>query len=202
MSQHVDPDLSFVALDGDAFRAPEGTTLPPIAAGPPVTGPLDALAAPWLPFGGVEAGLSLATEVDQNQKRIWNAPRGSIYRTITRSEVKTITFRAVEHSEATVKTIQRGGSATEVGSPGSGVFKWTENPSGNGEVFAFAFDVRDGDKHLRYFFERVELAGVPTEVYDGEDIVGWDITLTVLVGDDGAASQEKYSNFDPTVTAA
>lgn len=201
MSQHVDPDLSFVALDGDAYRAPEGTNLPPVAVGPPATTPLDELADPWLPYGGVEAGLSIATEVDQNQKRIWNAPRGSIYRTITRSEVKSITFRAVEHSEATVLTTQRGGTAAAL-TDAPGVFQWTENPSGNGEVFAFAFDVRDGDKHLRYFFPRVELAGVPQEVFNGEDIVGWDITLTVLVGDDGASAQEKYSNFDPTVVAA
>lgn len=194
MSQHVDPDLSFVALDGDAFRAPEGTAIPAAAA------VLGNLAPPWLPYGGVEAGLTLATEIDQNQKRIWNAPRGSVYRTIVRSEVKTITFRAVEHSEATVKTIQRGGTATET-AVGSGVFKWTENPSGNGDVFAFAFDVRDGDKHLRYFFHRVEISGVPQEVYSGEDIVGWDITLTVLANPDGETA-EKFSNFDPLVTAA
>lgn len=197
MSQYVDPDLSFVALDGDAFRAVEGTAIPAAAA------VLDDLAdPPFLPFGGVEAGLSLATEVDAEQKRIWNAPRGSVYRTIVRSEVKSITFRAVEHSEATVKTIHRGGGAAET-SVGSGVFKWTDNPSGNGEIFMFVFDVRDGDKHLRYFFPRVELTNgqPPTEVYDGETLVGWDIALTVLTNP-GGETFEKYSNFDPTATAA
>lgn len=194
MSQHVDPDLSFVALDGDAYRAPEGTAIPAGAA------VLDDLPPAYLPFGGVEAGLSLATEIDKTDKRIWNAPKGAIYRTIVKSEVKTITFRAVEHSEATVKTISRGGGAVETAA-GSGVFKWSDNPSGNGEVFCFVFDVRDGDKLLRYFFERVELAGVPTEVYDGQDIVGWDITLNVLTNPAGETSQ-KYSNFDPNVTAA
>lgn len=194
MSQYVDPDLSFVALDGDAFRAPVGTALPP-------TNPLDDLADPWLPYGGIEAGLTIATEQDRNQKRIWNAPRGTIYRTITRSEVKRITFRAVEHSEATVKTVQRGGTVTET-AVGSGIFEWTENPTGASEVFAFALDVRDGDKHLRYYWERVELESPPQEVFDGEDLVGWDITLTVLANDNGTTGQEKWSNFDPTVTAA
>lgn len=196
MSQHVDPDLSFVALDGDGYRAPEGT---PIPAAP---GVLAALPAPFSPYGGIEAGFSLATEVDAEQKRIWNAPRGSVYRTIVRSEVKTITFRAVEHSEATVLTIQRGGTATET-AVGSGVFKWTDRPTDESDIFMFVFDVRDGDKHLRYFFPRVELTNgqPPTEVYDGTTIVGWDISLTVLANPAGETS-EKYSNFDPVATAA
>ena len=100
-----------------------------------------------------------------------------------------------------VKTIQRSGSVTETAAD-SGVFKWTEKPSGNGEIFMFAFDVRDGDKHLRYFFPRVELTSgqPPQEVFNGEDPVGWDISLTVLANP-GGVTFEKYSNFDPTVTA-
>lgn len=194
MSQFVDPDLSFVALDGDAFRAEEATALPLDAAA------LDPLGAGWLPYGGVEAGLSLATEIDKEDKRIWNAPRGAIYRTIVRSEVKSVTFRAVETSAATVKTLHRGGGAAET-TVGSGTWKWTDNPSGNGEVFRFAFDVRDGDKHLRYIFPRVELASIPTEVYDGTTLVGWDFTLNVLTNP-GGPTFLKYSNFDPTAVAA
>lgn len=106
MSQYVNAEQNFLALDGDAFRAPLGTTITDAAA-------LAALATPWLPYGAVEAGFVIPTAQDRTPRFVWNK-RGAAYRIITNNEIKTIVFKAPDRSQATVLTQNRGGLITPV----------------------------------------------------------------------------------------
>lgn len=199
MSIHVDADQSFVALDGDGFRAPVGTTIADLEALDPIgTGDAGDL---WDPYGGIEAGLTLAPTRERTPKSIWN--KRGVYRVINGAETLKISFRAVEESAATLKTRHRGGGLVPVppasGTTPTGIFKHSTNPTGDGEKFAFAMDIRDGLKHLRKYWPVVELDSDPQEVYDGENLVGYDFELLVL--EHPVLVPAAWQNFDPTVVA-
>lgn len=183
----------FISLSGDGSLLTGGTS-PAV-----VVTPVDSL---WLPYGGIEAGLTIDTSQDRTPKTIMN--KKGVYRRIDGPETKEITFRAVDDSPATLKTRTRGGSLVAVppasGTTPTGIWKLSDNPTGAGESFAFAMDVRDGAKHFRKYWPEVELTAVPQEVYNGEDLTGYEFKLGPL--EHPLLVPAHWQNFDTNVVAA
>jgi len=187
MSTYADPSKARVWLDGDCFRAPEGTDLPTniFAAD---------LGTDWDAYGGVKAGFTVTSDREVNNIDVWNNTSGSPYKRRKLTPAVTIAFRPVDYSAATIMTLIRGGSVTEVGT-GSGVFEMVE---GDDERFAYILRVKDGAAQKAYFVASCELLTIPEEVMGTEDDVeGWDIELGPLAPADGTKAVRKFLNSNP-----
>ncbi len=189
MSTYADPSKARVWLDGDAFRAPAGTALPTDIFA-------TTLPAAWLAFGGIKAGFKVTSDRDVNDIDVWNNTSGSPYKRRKLTPAVTIAFRPVDYSKATVLTLIRGGSVTEVGTTGSGVFEMIE---GNDENFAYIMRVVDGPAKKAYYVASCELLTIPEESIGeaDDDVEGWDIELGPLAPSDGTKAVRKFLNTNP-----
>lgn len=166
MSKFANPDKAYVWLDGDAFRAPAGTQLP-----------TDLYAADlpeeWLAFGGIEAGFEETSEQAVNKLNVFNY-RQSAYKVGRDPLVSGMKFRAVDNSEATLKTRLQGGKVTKDG----------DNyiiEKGIGEEFALLVRLDDGDDKMAWYSPRVTLSGPATRAaIDGKSIDGFEFDITAL----------------------
>lgn len=187
MSDYADPSKARVWLDGDAFRAPAATALP-------VDIFADTLPVAWEAYGGVKAGFTVTSDRDVNDIDVWNNTSGSPYKRRKLTPAVTVAFRPVDYSVATILTLIRGGSVTEVGVD-SGMFEMVE---GTDETFAFVLRVADGTNQKAYYIASCELLTIPEEVMGTEDDVeGWDIQLGPLAPADGTKAVRKFLNHNP-----
>lgn len=180
MSNTPNPAKSRLWLDGDGFRAPAGTALPADIYAPTLTG--------WEPFGGIQAGFTVERAQEKEKLSIWN--KIGTYRTRTGDEEGTIKFRPVDESKATVLTLLTGGSIVAA----AGGYEWIK---GTSETFALIIRVQDGLEWAAYFLKKTELANIPTEVLNDEQLNGWDFEITPLIPDDGSVSIRKFTKNNP-----
>lgn len=186
MSTYADPSLARVWLDGDAFRAPAATALPADIFASSLTG--------WDAYGGIKAGFTVTTDREITDIDVWNNTSGSPYKRRKKTPSATIKFRPVDYSAATVMTLIRGGSVTEVGTD-SGVFELVE---GSDENFAFILRVLDGAQKKAYYINTCELLTIPEEVMGADDDVeGWDLELGPLAPSDGSKAVRKFLSVNP-----
>jgi hypothetical protein len=163
-----------VWLDGDAFRAPAGTALPPDPfANTLVTG--SAPGVTWDAYGGIEAGFEVTPTRDLKPIPVWNR-REAPYKNIKGVQEDRFKFRATDYSKATVLTSLQGGSIAEVGVD-SGVFQWEP---GDDEDFAVTFLLRDGDDTSGFYCSRVTLTTPPPRVFGGETLDGFEFEFLAL----------------------
>lgn len=181
MSDYADPSKSFLALDGDAFRAPSGTAVP--------TDIFADTLPDWEAYGGIKAGFVKNVDQQVTDLDVWNK-RDAPYRRKKGPKKPRILFRAVDQSKASVLTVLRGGSIAA----GNGGHEWIE---GDDEDFAFIFRVADGDEMHAYYAQKAEAGTVPEEKYDGEDLSGWDFELVPLVPDDGSDALRHWTTSNP-----
>lgn len=177
MSDFADPDKAFLPLDGDAFRAPAGTSLPTDIFAATLTG--------WDAYGGIKAGFVVETAQQNTKLTIFNA-KGT-YRNKKGQKEPQLRFRPVDQSKATVTTNLMGGSVVAA----AGGY---EHVQGDGENFAIIIRVQDGDEWIAYYAEKAELDTIPTETLDGEDLVGYDYVLVPLVPDGGGDALRKFTS--------
>ncbi|RTL65907.1 MAG: hypothetical protein EKK42_20390 [Pseudonocardiaceae bacterium] len=186
MSTYADPSKARVWLDGDAFRAPAGTTLPTDIFASALTG--------WDAYGGIKAGFTLTTDRESTNIDVWNNTSGGPYKRRKQPPSASIKFRPVDYSAATVMTLIRGGSVTEVGTD-SGIFEMIE---GSDEEFAFIMRVQDGAQKKAYYINTCELLTIPEEVMGADDDVeGWDLELGPLAPSDGSKAVRKFLTVNP-----
>lgn len=194
MSTHIDPSKARLWLDGDAFRAPVGTALPTDIMAADLTG--------WDAFGGIKAGFTITTEREREALDVWNNESGSPYRYKDQPPQPTIAMRPVDNSKATALTLLNGGTITEVmqsdGTTPAGYYEWNE---GTDREFALILRVVDGDQKKAYLIERGELANIPTETLNAEDLEGWDMEVSPLSPASGNPSIRKFTTYNPLATA-
>lgn len=191
MSNHANPDLARLWLDGDAWRAPAGTALPTDIFADTLTG--------WDAFGGIKAGFQLTTDQDVNDVDVWNNKSGAPYKRIKGAVKPTIALRPVDYSKATVLTLLVGGSVAETATD-SGMFELIE---GESEEFALILVVRDGLRRKAYYIEKSQLTNKPEENMGADDDVeGFDLEIGPLAPDGGGAAIRKFLTENPLVPAA
>lgn len=165
MSDFANPEKAYAWLDGDAFRFPAGSEMPE-----------DVYADKFddgLPYGGIEAGFELTTEQSVTKKKVFNY-RKSAYKVLRDALDQGMKFRAVDNSEATLKTRLQGGTITKVGQ--NHVVE-----IGVGEEFALLVRLDDGEDKTAFWCERVTLSGPATRAaIDGQSIDGWEFNITYL----------------------
>lgn len=167
MSQFANPDKAYVWLDGDAFRAPAGTDLPNDLYA-------EDLDKEWLPYGGVEAGFEETSEQSVTKLNVFNY-RNSAYKIGREPLVSGMKFRAVDNSEATLKTRAQGGKVVKSGD--NYVLE-----KGIGEEFALLVRLDDGDDKMAWYSPRVTLSAPATRAaIDGKSIDGFEFDITALV---------------------
>lgn len=180
MSTYADPSKAALWLDGDAFRAPAGTTVPADIFATSLAG--------WEAFGGIQAGFTLERPRETEKLTIWNAE--GTYRQKKGQEEPTIQMRPVDLSKATALTLLTGGST----SAGAGGFEWLE---GDEEFFGLILRVEDGTKKKAYYVAKGELANRPTEVLNDEALMGWDLEISPLVPDGGGKPIRIFTPTNP-----
>lgn len=185
MSTFNDPSKALLWLDGDAFRAATGTSLP--------ANPFAASLSGWSAFGGIKAGFQVEVSQERTNYTNWNNRSGAPDRIKKGFPEPTIKLRPTNYTVATVTTLLRGGSITET-SVGSGVWEMVQ---GDDENFALIIRVVDGLKWKCYYMEKGELGSIPTEVMDGEDIEGWDLEITPLSPPSGGKALRRFLSWNP-----
>lgn len=185
MSTFNDPSKALLWLDGDAFRAASGTTLP--------ANPFAASLSGWTAFGGIKAGFQVETEQDRTPYTNWNNRSGAPDRIKKGFPIPTVKLRPTNYTVATVTTLLLGGSITET-SGGSGVWEMVQ---GDEEFFALIIRVVDGAKQKAYYMEKGELGTLPSEVMDGDDIEGWDLEISPLAPPSGGKALRRYLSWNP-----
>jgi hypothetical protein len=186
VSDYANPDLARLWLDGDAFRAAAGTTLPTDIFADTLTG--------WDAFGGIKAGFTLTTDRDISDVDIWNNTSGSPYKRRKQPPKPTIALRPVDYSKATVLTLLRGGSVAET-TTGSGIW---ELITGDDEEFALILRVVDGLKKKAYYMEKGELTNIPEENMGADDDVeGFDLEVGPLAPGGGRLAVRKFLTENP-----
>jgi hypothetical protein len=183
MSTYVDAADTRLWLDGDAFRAPAGTALP--------VDPFASSLAGWAAFGLIKAGFTVTTAQNITNLDGWNNTSGAPVRVKKEPPQPTIKMRPEQYSVATVLTLLRGGSITNV--TGS-IY---EMVSGTDENFALLLRVIDGTDKKAYYVAKGTLNTIPEEVMDGQDLEGWDLEITPLLPDDGSKALRKFLNSNP-----
>lgn len=181
MSDNANPALAHLWLDGDAFRAPAGTSLP-------ANLDLDAYVG-WDAFGGIKAGFKVTKTSNATPIQIWNAEGD--YKIKKDSDSITIEFLPVDESKATVLTLLRGGSITEIGS--TGVFEYID---GEDEEFALLLRAIDGDEKVWYYAARATLNDAPEEDH-AADLTGFPISVKPLTPTGGGKPIRKFRNSNP-----
>lgn len=186
MSNYADPAKARLWLDGDAFRAATNTPLPEDIFADELVG--------WDAFGGIKAGFTLTTEQDIEDIDVWNNTSGAPYRRRRQPPRPIIAMRPVDYSKATVLTLLRGGSVSEVGTD-SGIFEMIE---GEDEDFALILRVIDGASKKAYYIARAELTNIPEEQMGAEDDVeGWDLEIGPLAPTGGGAAIRRFLTENP-----
>lgn len=162
MSNLANPRKAHLWLDGDAFRAPAGTALPSNPKSPTLTG--------WDAYGGIEAGFEDTETQDITEHDVWNH-QGGPYKVSSKPGKRSLKFRAVDNSKATVMTRLRGGRLMK-----SGNSAYLE--IGSGEEFAFLAQLREGNEVMVLYSSRVTLASAPVRSrLSDEAIDGWEFEI-------------------------
>lgn len=180
MSNFADPSKAFLWLDGDAFRASAGTSLPADIFASSLSG--------WDAFGGIQAGFTIERPRETEKLSIWNA-KGT-YRTKKGQEEPKIAMRPTDLSKATALTLLTGGSITAA----AGGYQWNE---GDEEFFALIVRVLDGVKKKAYFIEKGELSNRPSETLNDEQLMGWDMEIAPLIPDGGGKPIIPFTDNNP-----
>lgn len=186
MSNNVNPAKSRLWVDGDAFRAPSGTAMPPtdLFTADTFTG--------WDAYGAIKAGFEVSSDQENSNLTAWNA-KGT-YRKKRGEVIKNVALRPVDESKATVMTLLQGGSIAET-AVGSGV--WEHIP-GTDEEFALLLVCRDpGFGSKAYYIERGTLDNLPSEVINDDDLNGYDLVITALEPEGGGLAVRTFSDSNP-----
>ncbi|MFD8496341.1 hypothetical protein [Amycolatopsis sp. NPDC059657] len=182
MSTYADSSKARVWEDGDAFRAPAGTAIPANIFAASLSG--------WDAYGGIRAGFKVTQDRQVDPLDIWNNKSGAAYKTKKQPPVGTIALEPVDNSKATILTLLRGGSV----SAAAGGY---EHIAGDDEEFALIIRVYDGTEQKAYYIEKGELASIPEETMDGEDIEGWPLEISPLAPDSGGKAIRKFTTSNP-----
>lgn len=167
MSKFANPEHAYVWLDGDAFRAAAGTELPADVYADELKN--------WLPYGGIEAGFEETTEQNVTKLNVFNY-RQSAYKVGREPLVSGMKFRAVDNTEATLRTRAQGGTVTK-DKAGNVILE-----KGIGEEFALLVRLDDGEDKMAWYSPRVTLSGPANRAtIDGKTIDGWDFEITALI---------------------
>ncbi|GAA3877796.1 hypothetical protein GCM10022243_48140 [Saccharothrix violaceirubra] len=180
MSTYADPSKAVVWLDGDAFRAPAGTALPADIFAASLSG--------WEAFGGIKAGFTVQRTQEITKFTIFNA--NGTYLSVKGDEDGTIKMRPVDMSKATALTLLTGGSIVAA----AGGYEWVK---GDDEKFAYICRVSAGTRRKAYFLKKSELANIPDDVLNDEDLAGWDMEISPLIPDDGSRFIRVFTESNP-----
>ncbi|WP_374064807.1 hypothetical protein ABMV07_00975 [Corynebacterium belfantii] len=166
MSNYANPEKAYVWLDGDAFRGPAGADMPSDLFAESLEG--------FLPYGGVEAGFELTSEQAVNKLQVFNY-RKAAYKVARDPLTEGCKFRAVDNSEATVRTRAQGGKIKKIGDHYA-------VEKGIGEEFSLLIRLDDGEDQMAIWCERCTLSGPATRAaIDGKSLDGYEFSVEFLV---------------------
>lgn len=160
-----------VGLTGGVRVAAVGTTAP--------TGPTGVYAAGWTELGYLsEDGITEANDSDTTEIKAWQ--NGATVRKVISSSETTFQFTVIETNKETWGLYYPGSTfATATGTTTATIKVPTADPR------AFAFDVIDGDKHLRIIVPKGEISERGDLVYKGDEAIGYEFTMTCYPASDG-----------------
>lgn len=154
-----------------------------------------ALGAGWKNVGHTTPD-SLSFNTEPEFEEVQSAQSDYPVRRFKASESATVSVDLLEFSAANFKSVYGGGTVTEIGTAGSGKFKFVP-PSSIGvltEVSAI-IEVKDGVKVYRYIYPKVvQIEGVETELQKGSQSM-LPLRLAVL-GADGTDPWYVLTNDD------
>lgn len=153
------------------------------------TAPVDAVATPAAGFKnvGLTTGDSLAFATEPEFQEVTSHQSDYPVRRFQTTDSATVSVDLQQFNAANMIAVYGGGTVVEVGTAGSGNFKFTPpNLGGRDEVSAI-ITVIDGDKHYRWVFPRaMQIEGVSQELGKGQES-RLPLRLTVLGDDDADA---------------
>jgi hypothetical protein len=192
MSTYVDSTKAVLWIDGDGFRGPANAVAPvdPFAAAPqtgdgsPVV--LDA-------YGAIETGFSIDPNTQKKDYDAWNNQSGSAFLTHIQPGTKSLKFRVMQYSKASVTTLLRGGT---ISNPAGSVYKWN---LGTGEEFSFLVQLKDAlaVKKKAFWIARASLAAEPQEILNEDKVDGWEFEVNALAPVGGGLAIQPYTNWNP-----
>lgn len=169
-------DLSAVLVGqtGKVYNSPIGTTAP--------TNATTAYGAGWVDLGTIsEDGLSVEFNEDSTEIKQWG---GTTVRKMMTGFALTFGFTCLESNRAVIERFHRfaptGGRVDIKG--------------GVADPRAWAFDVLDGDVHVRYIVRNGELSERGGITHKADEAIAYAFTVTAYPDDNGVAAIE-YSDL-------
>lgn len=158
---------------GAAYVAPLGTTAP--------TDTTAAWAAGWKDLGWLnEDGITEEYDVDTENVIAWQ--NGAVVRTVVTESAALFTFVCIETKEETLKAYHSGSTI-------SGTTVKTMNVKApTTDKRAWGFQVVDGARTLRIIIPNGEVTDRGEIVYQNEEPVGYEMTVTAYPATDGTVA--------------
>ncbi|MGZ0151875.1 phage tail tube protein [Kribbella sp. WER1] len=163
--------------NADVYFAPDGTAAPTDVTTPP------AVAYKLVGLLDGDEGFTEAREDETNEHYAWG---GILVRQTKSKHKRTIRFVALEDNENTFALVNPGSTRTT----NAGLTSSTVKVPVSGDIHAFLFEVREGDKIKRRHVKRAEVTEV-AEIKESEtELSVFDITITIYPDADGTLYTE------------
>lgn len=160
-----------VGITGGVRSAPVGTTPPVDPSTPYATG--------WEEYGFIsEDGVTESFTSESTDIRAWQ--NGALVRTVNSKTDATFKFVVIETNKRVLADYRPGSTATSAAGVTTTTVKAIQpNPR------AFAFDILDGDVHIRKVVPRGEITERGDIVYQSGEPIGYEMTVKVYPSSDG-----------------
>lgn len=161
-----------VAVTGAIYRARVGTAVP--------TSPTDPLPVAWREMGWIsEEGLTESPNDTTKEIKAWQ--NGTTVRRLITGSTYNFKFKAIETNALTLETYHKGSSIGTAGGVST-----LEVLGASAQRWMFAFDLVDGDKHLRVVLQDAEVTERGPVVYKNDEAIGYEMTVTSYPVENGA----------------
>lgn len=153
-----------VAITGAVYRAATTVAVP--------TSPTDVLGGGWIEMGFIgETGLTEAPNDTTKEIKAWQ--NGTTVRRLITGSTYNFSFTAIETNAVVLETYHKGSSIETAGGVST-----LEVLGANAQRWMFAFDVIDGEKHLRIICQDAEVTERGQIVYRNDEAIGYPLTIT------------------------
>lgn len=176
-----------VAITGELYKAPLGSTAPTDATSP--------LAAAFVGLGYVSED-GVVESWDDSVDNIIAWQNATTVRSATTESTGTLQLTLIQSNAAVLEAFHRGSAVTE---PSPGEFQIDVKPI-TADPSAWVLDVVDGSKLVRIYVGNGEITERGEIIYAGGQPIGYPITISVYPDANGNLMQ-KFSNdiaWDPT----
>lgn len=173
----LDPDNVRVALTGAVYTAPKGTEAPTDATSP--------FGEDWQDLGYLsDDGVEEAYADDVTDIVAWQG--GAIVRKVISGTDATFSFTCIETNKTVLELYHKGSTVeTTPGLGGDPDVHSMDVKVAQPDRRAFAFDVVDGDEHIRIIIPDGEVTERGAIVYQNAEPIGYELTITAYPDSSG-----------------